>query len=334
MTFTARTVCKAALLAGVLALSVPGALADELSLAHFMSPKHPMHDKVFAPVAEALSDRTGGDLTIRIFPGGELGKGPVQQYDRALNRVADIAFGLHGYTSPRFPRTLLVELPGISDGPVDATEGLWRAKDLLAPDYEQVHLLGMWANDKAVLIMRDTPVRAPADLADKVIRVPSAYAARVVEAWGGTPRQMPVPSVYGAMEKGDIDGVFIGASGIRSFKLFEVGNHLTTGMAPTVAGFYLVMNKDAWTELSDEHKAALSEVTGKSMSLEAARVYAAAGKAGLQAFADAGKEIIELTPEQARPFDKAAEAVMADVVAAQEDEGIPAGEIVAAIRSK
>jgi len=332
MTFKARTVWTAALAAGALALSAPGALAEELSLAHFMSPKHPMHDKVLAPVADALAERTDGDLTIRIYPGGELGKGPVQQYDRALNRVADIAFGLHGYTSARFPRTLLVELPGVSDGPVDATEGLWRAKDMLAADYEEVHLLGMWANDKAVLIMRDTPVRTPADIADKVIRVPSAYAARVIEAWGATPRQMPVPKIYGAMEKGDIDGVFIGASGIKSFKLFEVGTYLTTGMAPTVAGFYLAMNKDAWAELSDEHKAALSEVTGESMSLEAAEVYAAAGKAGLEVFAGAGKEIIELTPEQARPFDKAAEAVMADVVAAHEDEGIPASDIVAAIR--
>lgn len=43
-----------------------------------------------------LSDATGGALTVRNYPGGELGAGPVEQYVRVLQGVADMGWGLQG----------------------------------------------------------------------------------------------------------------------------------------------------------------------------------------------------------------------------------------------
>ena len=80
-----------AILGGVVALSIGTIVqADELKLAHFSSTKYHLHNEMFLPLAEQIAEATGGDTTIRVFPGGELGAGPVKQYDRVLDGVADI----------------------------------------------------------------------------------------------------------------------------------------------------------------------------------------------------------------------------------------------------
>ena len=69
----------------------------ELSLAHFTSTKHPMDRLVMRPWTEEVATLTNQKLTIRIYPGGELGKGPKAQYKRAVDGIADLTFGLQGY---------------------------------------------------------------------------------------------------------------------------------------------------------------------------------------------------------------------------------------------
>jgi TRAP-type C4-dicarboxylate transport system substrate-binding protein len=84
-------------------LGVAAVSADELKLAHFSSTKYHLHNEMFLPLAEKIADVTGGETTMRVYPGGELGKGPVKQYDRAIDGVADIVYALPGYTALILP---------------------------------------------------------------------------------------------------------------------------------------------------------------------------------------------------------------------------------------
>ena len=93
-----------------------------------------MHTQVMAPFAEKLAEVSGGKLTARIYPAGELGGGPQQLYKRAVDGVADIAFGISGCIETLFPRTMPVAVPGVveavlfsySDKVVQTKLGLWR----------------------------------------------------------------------------------------------------------------------------------------------------------------------------------------------------------------
>ena len=325
-----RVACAAAALS--IGLAAGGAVAKELKVAHFMSPKHPMHVRVMAPMVEALGKASGGKLTARIYPAGELGKGPVQQYKRALDGVADIVFGIPGYTSTAFPRTLLVALPGVTDGPVDATNMMWAAYDTyLNTEFQKVKMLSLWANDLAVLITKDKPVRSVADVKGMKVRAPDAIGAKTIEAWGAVPVNMPVDKVYNAFNTGIVDAVYIGASGIGSFKLNEIGKYYTTGMPSVVAAFYLIMNKNSWDGLSAEEQGLIEQVTGKELSLIAAAAYAGAGARGLGLAKSSGGEIIELSPEGAKGFGDAARTIVDSVVAELEAEGIPASDILGAL---
>ena len=322
----------AAMAAGFAA--APGA-AEELKLAHFMSPRHPMHQHMMAPMAATLETESGGALTIKIYPGGALGKGPREQYNRAVDGIADITFGLAGYTSPQFPRVLLAELPGIAATPAGATAAIWRAyPDHLKDDFGGVKMLALWTGEASILITRDKPVRKLEDLAGLKIRVPSKTAATVVESWGAVPQTMPVTKVYTSMQTGVIDGVYIGSSGIGSFKLAEVGKYFTTNLPPAYTVFYLIMNKGAWAGLSGDKQAMLDKVSGAEASAKAAAAYGRAGESGLAHAKQAGREIIALSDAEQARFAAAAQSAIEATLAAREAAGIPAREIVAAMTAE
>ena len=73
-----------------LAASTTALKAQELSLAYFMGPKHPMNAAVFTPFADKLAELSGGQLTVKQFPGGALNSVPPKQYAILLDGVADL----------------------------------------------------------------------------------------------------------------------------------------------------------------------------------------------------------------------------------------------------
>ncbi len=315
------------------AIALPGvAAARELKLAYFMSPKHPMNAAVFTPFAESLTELSGGELTVKQFPAGELGKGPQQQYKRAVDGVADIVFGIPGYTETIFPRTMMVAIPGVVPGAREGTDMLWNALNFLDTEYQRVKLLAMWTNAPAVLITKDKPVRTLEDVKGMKIRAPSAADAPVIASWGAVPVQMTVNETYNALNTGIVDAVMIGSSGIGSFKLNEPGKYITTGLPASSAAFYLVMNKDVWESLTPQEQAWVDQASGYELSVKGGEGYAAAGERGLKLAADTGLEIIELSPEESARFFEASQDVVGDSLKELTDQGIPAEAIIAAMR--
>ncbi len=306
------------------------ASADELKAAHFMPPMHPMDRGVMTPLSEELADATGGELTIRIYPAGELGKGPVQQYKRVVTGVADIAFGIPAYTPTQFGKTVMVHMPGLFKSGEDATNALWDNLSAIEDEYAETKLLGLWANNPSVLITREKPVRSLADIEGLKVRTPNPVMAEVVKAWGGIPVSMPTPDIYNAMNTGVIDAVMIGPSGIRSYKLNEIGKHATINIPSAVDSFYLLMNKQSWDALSDEHKAKLNELTGRGLSLRGARAFFDAGQAGIQLARDSDVEIIEIDEAADAEFRAAmADALDALIEKTSKETGANAREIIA-----
>jgi len=312
--------------------SLGNAQAAELKVAHFMPAMHPMDRGVMSPLAEEISAATGGELTMRIFPSGELGKGPVQQYKRVVTGVADIVFGIPDYTPQQFSKTGMVHIPGLFANGTDATNALWDNIGLLESEYDQTKLLGLWANNPSVLITRDKPVRTLADMQNMKIRTPNPVMAELVKAWGGVPVSMPTTDTYNAMNTGVIDAVMIGPSGIGSYKLNETAKYVTTNIPSALDSFYLLMNKSSWDNLNDEHKAKLDELTGRQMSLRGAKAFYEAGQAGLQLAKDSGVEMIEIDAAADAEFRaQMQDALDAYITKIGEEKGVDAHAIVAAL---
>ena len=319
--------------AALAAFSLSPALADELSFANYMAPTNPYEAGAFIPFTEMVRDMTNGQVTVKLYSGGELGAGPVEQYNRAVDGVADLAIGLPGYTASNFPLTLLSELPGVLTE-AGGTQALWEHIDLLKDEYSRVQLISLWSNAQNVLYMRDTPVRTPADIAGKKIRVPSRNAGLIVESWGGSPVSMPVSDIYNALQTGVIDGAMIDGTATGAFKLGEVAKYVTTGMNTTISPFFIVMNKDRFDALSADQQQAVKEA-GMKASLLANQTQLEAARAGIEAFnAMDGKEAIALSADQARAFDDLSAPIRDTVVNEAEASGLPAKAYVAALMGK
>jgi TRAP-type C4-dicarboxylate transport system substrate-binding protein len=309
-------------LAGLaLALSSTATLADDLKFANFMPPTHPYVAGAFEPFAKAVADGSKGGLTVKLYNGGELGAGPVEQYSRVVDGVAELAVSLPGYTASQFPLTLTAELPGVLDE-ASGTEALWKHLGEFAHDYRRVHLVALWSSAENMLFSHDKPVHSLADVKGLKVRVPSRNTGLLVEAWGGTPVSMPVSEIYNAMQTGVIDAAMIDGTGINAFKLAEVANYITKGMETTNSPFFIIMNRDAFDALSPEQQAAV-KAAGQQASLDGQKVQLTVAEKGLAAFAATpGKEVITLTAEEAAPFNEAADKVTATVIA--ETEGAKA----------
>ncbi|MEZ5935299.1 MAG: TRAP transporter substrate-binding protein [Alphaproteobacteria bacterium] len=321
------------IVAAVIAVSASlPAQAEELSFAHFVPPQHTITASLIEPLSDGVAEATGGELTIKVYPGGELGKGPVEQYVRALQGVADITWGLQGYTSSQFPKTMLIELPGAVPGGGHGYDMLWNAyENQLMDEFPGTVPLALWVSEPNIMIMKDHQIRTPADIEGLKIRVAGAVAADVVTALGATPVQMPIPEVYNALQTGLIDGIITGGSAVSDFKLHEVANSYTIGAPLGRISFYVVMNKERYDGLSDGQRQAIDDHSGRALSKSAEDAWnAKADQTIADLKADAGNTVIELSDEEITPFADLTLPVADKVIAS-----VPGGgDVVKAMRGE
>ena len=324
-----KTVVKCAAALAFASVSVQGAHAVQLKLGHFMSPKHAVHRTALVPLAKKIAAESGGDLTIKIFDSGKLGRGPVAQYKRTREGVFDIGFGVIVYTPDLFPKTMIAGMPGIGRSGEEVATRIWRIYDShLRDEFKEGELLGVWANWPSVL-MSKRPIRKPSDMKGMIVRVSTKFDIPQIEAWGAKAEQIPVTQTYDALQKGTVDAVYIAPSALfRPWNLHEPARYVTVGMKGPSALFFLMANKESWKKLSDAHKALLAKHTGREFSINASRAWGKFDQEAMEkAKSQSGLEVIALDAGQAAAFDQlTARSIEADLAAA-EKAGIPARRI-------
>jgi len=321
------------LMAAATAVGVTAATAnaEELKFANFTPPFHTINASVIEKLNADVSAATGGALTVRGYHGGELGAGPVEQYVRVLQGAADMAWGLPGYTSSQFGKTMIAELPGAIPVDMPGYQALWAAYgEHLAGEFPGTKPLALWTSEPNIMIMRDKVIRTPADLAGLKIRVAGATAADVASALGATPVQMPITQVYNALQTGLIDGVFTGASTLVDFKLDEVADALILGAPLGRLTFYTVLNEGVYNGLPDDQKAALDAASGEGLSKSAEDAWLVTANGAMEAArADSANTVVDLTAEEAAAFAAAVEDVVNNYVA-----GVDGAAALAAMRGE
>lgn len=306
------------LLSAATALCLGGAVqAEELKFANFTPPFHTINASVIEKLNADISAATGGALTVRGYHGGELGAGPVEQYVRVLQGAADMAWGLPGYTSSQFGKTMIAELPGAIPTDKPGYEALWAAFDgHLKGEFPGTKVLALWTSEPNIMIMKNKVIRTPADLAGLKIRVAGATAADVATALGATPVQMPINQVYNALQTGLIDGVFTGASTLVDFKLDEVADALIFGAPLGRLTFYTVMTGAKYDGLPADQKAAIDAASGMALSKSAEDAWLeTADKATEVSRADSKNTVVDLTEAEVAAFSEAVAKVVDAYVA-------------------
>lgn len=321
---------------GALAMAVLSASAQpasaqgmELRLSTFVPPVHVIAREIITPWMAEVEKASGGEVKPKLYPSMQLGGSPPGLYRQAAEGVVDMVFTLPGYTSPTFPRTQMVELPGLSADGRAATELLWKLLDpYLKPEFQDVKVIALWAAEDAGLMTRAKPIKTLEDLKGLRMRSPSAAQAEQLKVMGATPVAMPVTEIYPGLDRGVIDGAMVPFSTILDFKLGEVARTYTIpGPLFGRSSFLIAMNQKKFDSLSPKSKDAIEKLSGLALSLKATDVYIKRADEGLASVR--GKaEIVEFSKAEQEKIAKVLRPIVDDWIKGAEAKGIPAKKML------
>src|SRR5688572_20331159 len=302
------------LLAAVLVaggLSTAPAAAQTLRFGHANSPGEIAHD-LFNELAERVSKRTNGAVTIRVFPSEQLGK--------EADLVQQIKSGALDISAPSMPvMSSLVPAMEMASGPF-----LWRdwkeaeavirggAFDPLYDELRDKHNIVPltrifywgWRN----FTFTDREVRKPEDMAGLKIRVPeSPIWVEMIRAMGAAPTPIPFGEVYTALQQKTVDGQENPIPTIYSRKFYEVQGHLAM-TRHMLQNNTMVINKASLAKLTpDQQKIVLDEAA--AMSAKNSKLQQDREKSMLEDIRKTGKTAIVDNPDRVAFASKMAPAM-------------------------
>lgn len=254
--------------------SAQTATAEELSVATFVPPQHHTNTHMFKWFGEELAKRSGGTLTMKLYPAGQLGAGPVQQYKRVVEGVADITFGVAAYTPAIFPKSMLAILPGKPTNAIDSTKRIWSVFDEhLADEYKDVKVLAV-ATVAGSLFASTKDVSTMEGLKGAKLVPFAAMTSPIVKALGAVPVQMPVTQMYTGLSTGTIDATTASYNNITPpWNFWDVSKYVVENVPVSFAVTFVLMNKERYMSLSPEHRKIIDELSGLPMSIKGAESF-------------------------------------------------------------
>ena len=234
--------------------------------------------------AEEINKRTNGEVEVKLFFGGALGK-PKENLSLLQEGAIDIGIMSAGYFPAELPFHAAPNAIPMAMSNVD------EAFELMNRLLVEVPLLDDEARANGIktlffhylnpykLVCKEH-ITGVADMKGKKMRTWGKDLPRAVEAVGATPITLFFPDIYEALARNTVDCIPISMDLFLNYKWYEVAKHvhdITIWEGPT-AGNWITLS--AWDRLSTEQQKIVQEV-----SLEAATrdrdLTVAAGEAAL-----------------------------------------------------
>lgn len=249
----------------------------------------------------AVEEQSNGEIDIEIYDSATLykdkevpaavGSGSIEMGVASLTRyVGDV------------PAVDIFYQPFLFDTEEKVKAAVAEGSPIRAPIDEAIAGTGatvLWwqAYGGAVMLSNDAPVKSPADMTGKKVRVFGKTLGDFVSATGGAPTLISGSEQYLAYQRGTVDYGMTGVSGVKSRKLWEVMDHITVTNHADIE-FIVVINTETWNGLSDSHrdiiktaaKEAEADVRDRMSAIEAA-AYEAAQANGMTVYTPTAEEI-------------------------------------------
>lgn len=241
---------------------------------HVLTPQDPYH-AAFQKWAQAVSERTNGNLTIEVFPSAQLGveEDILEQIRQGANvgqntdaarlgqYVADIAV----MNAPYFVETL-EEVVKLNSLP---TVQAWKAELERTQGFKVLSFFWVQGFRQTVA---NKPVLKPADLTGLRIRTPGAPIwQESIRAIGATPVAMNYGDMYAGLQTRAIDGLELSFTATATGNFNEVTSHVSETKHILLINFQVI--SAAWfNSLPPEYQKILEEECNKA-GLEVSKAY-------------------------------------------------------------
>jgi TRAP-type C4-dicarboxylate transport system substrate-binding protein len=309
----------------------PPATAQEkvtLRLHHFSSPRAIESLTIIQPLADAIKRDSNGTIDVQVFPGMQLGGKPSDLLDQVLNGVVDIVYTLPGYHPGRFTILEGLELPFVGSGGEAMSVAGWEfIQKYGQSELKGLKLLTFSGIDTGFIQTSKTPVRKLEDMRGLKIRVASRYIGIAVQALGAVPVQMPLPAVYEAMARGQVQGMAMPWVITIPFKLQDVAQFYTE--VPFYTSMLLtVMNQARYDKLSPAHKAVIDKNIGVNISRTYGKAWDDSAESARNEAIKKGKEVIKIDATEQARWRAAAKSAHEDWVNEMNKKGLKGREML------
>ena len=234
--------------------------------------------------AEEINKRTNGEVEIKLFFGGALGKAK-ENLSLLQEGAIDVAMMSAGYFPAELPFHAAPNAIPMAMANVD------EAFELMTRLLVEVPLLDDEARENGIktlffhylnpykLVCKEH-ITGVADMKGKKMRTWGKDLPRAVEAVGATPVTLFFPDIYEALARNTVDCIPISMDLFLNYKWYEVAKHvhdITIWEGPT-AGNWITLA--AWNRLTADQQKIVQEVSLEAMSRDR-DLTVAAGKAAL-----------------------------------------------------
>lgn len=253
------------------------AIAQDVTIRYseWLPPTYFMNERGLYPYFAEIEKVTDGRVVVEVSS-APLGP-PPRNYQLALDGIADMTWGLHGYTPGTFPLSEMVELPFHSTNAVANSVAYWTVfKDVLEPAgmHPGVHTLTVHTQPPGQLFNAVRPIETSADFAGLKIRSTNSGVAGSLEALGANPIGIPVTEMREALEKGIVDGVSLTDEALYNFRINEfVKYEMAVPGGLYNASMFLVINPATWARISPEDQDAITAISGEVLAAKLGKVW-------------------------------------------------------------
>jgi TRAP-type transport system periplasmic protein len=313
----ARVACLC--LVASLAFGAAPASSQEINLifATTNAPNAHLNVRAHHPWAARINEQGKGVVRIDVRDGPTMAN-HLNYYQRVMDDVVQIAWGLPLYVAGKFVLTNVTGLPFLVEKAEDASVALWRVyqSGLLDAEYNEIVPLHLIAFPQVGVHLAKTP-RNLDSLAGLKLAVGNKTGGDILTRLGGTPISLSVTDYYEAIQRGTVDGSMSQWTQFQPFKLGEVTTYHVDTTLGSAAGM-VFMSKKKWATLPEPVRKILMDNSGEKQS----RLFGAfwdtvneEGRAMVRA-SGAKHTIVNLTPEQQANWRAKVQPVIEEWVAA------------------
>ncbi|MFC1891366.1 TRAP transporter substrate-binding protein [Thermodesulfobacteriota bacterium] len=303
----------------------------ELDLSLFIPEQHLRYQKVWKPWIEKIKMESGGRIIITPFFANALAPMP-KSLEAVRNGIADIGeYAM--FTAPgSFPLTEVVMLPQLAGKKMlDSYKAtliinhLYKTVPEVRAEYKGVKLLSIHAAPVSIVSTISKEITSLDQLKGLRLRTTGAKGAAIAKQLGFAAVNLPMGDMYLSLERGVLDGAFIGAELLVSRKWGEVLKHLVTNADfGADAVMCMVMNPESYNKLPADLKKVIDNNSGEILSKLCSKTWASFEAESLEvAQKSMGLQVSQLSPGQLEQLTKLMDPVKSDYVKLLNDKGLP-----------
>jgi TRAP-type C4-dicarboxylate transport system substrate-binding protein len=231
----------------------PGGTADEGDF----------RDRLARKFAQEVEKRTNGSLKFEIYPAGSLVKSK-QQFDAMSRGALDMCVFPLAYQGGKIPMVNITLMPALI---TDYEQGLrWRTAPIGQELSKTLEKHGVkiitWVWQAGGNVSRDKAILNPEDVKGLKVRGAGKSIEIMLKAAGGAIVSIPSDESYSALQTGVADALWTSSGSLVSYRLYEVGKHVTTARNKTFWFMFepLLMAKSTYDSLTPEQQKIVTEV--------------------------------------------------------------------------